>query len=70
MPRKRTPSEPDNPLTVLVRILADALLDDPIGVNETAKNALLILVDIVNKGEAAEIEKKLQCDFGRYKYDQ
>jgi hypothetical protein len=55
---------------MLVRILADALFDDPLGVNETAKNALLILSDVVEKGEAAKIEKKLHCDFGRYKYDQ
>lgn len=67
---KKTQNKADNPLLVLVRVLANALLEDPHGVNLTAKNALLILVDLVQRGEAQEIEKKIVCEDERYKYEE
>jgi hypothetical protein len=68
---KKTPNKADNPLLVLVKILANALLDDPHGVNVTAKNALLILADLVQPETAQELEKKIVRDAdNRYKYEE
>jgi hypothetical protein len=71
MPKKTlNQNDADNPLTVLFRILATALLDDQHGVNFTAKNALLILADVIKNGMGQELEKKITRENGRYKYDQ
>lgn len=59
-----------DPLVVLFKILSDALLDDVCGVNPTAKNALLILADVIKKGMAQDLEKKIVREGSRYKYDQ
>jgi hypothetical protein len=66
---KKIQHKADNPLLVLFKILANALLEDPHGVNLTAKNALLILADVIERGAAKEIEKKITCDNERYKYE-
>lgn len=71
MPKKTLNSnDADNPLVVLFKILATALLDDPHGINFTAKNALLILADVIDGSMGQELEKKITRDDGRYKYDQ
>lgn len=71
MPKKTlNENDADNPLVVLFKILATALLDDPQGVNFTAKNALLILADVIKNGLGQELEKKIARDGNRYKYDQ
>lgn len=59
-----------DPLVVLFKILADSLLEDNYGVNTTAKNALLILADLIKKGMAHDLEKKIIREENRYKYDQ
>lgn len=71
MPKKTlNENEAANPLVVLFRILATALLDDPHGINTTAKNALIILADAIKRGEGQELEKKIVRDKNRHKYDQ
>lgn len=66
---KKTKNKADNPLLVLFKILANALLDDPLGVTLTAKNALLILGDLVQPGAAQELEKKIErSSASRYRY--
>lgn len=68
---KKTQNKADNPLLVLIKILSNALLDDPYGVNLTAKNALLILADLVQPETAQELEKKIVRDVDdRYKYEE
>lgn len=71
MPKKTlNENDADNPLAVLFKILANALLDDPHGINFTAKNALLILANAVKDGAGEELEKKIVREKNRYKYDQ
>lgn len=71
MPKKTlNENDAEDPLTVLFKILATALLDDSHGINFTAKNALLILADVIKNGMGQELEKKIIRDDGRYKYDQ
>lgn len=71
MPKKTlNENDADNPLVVLFKILATALLDDPHGINFTAKNALLILADVIKNGMGQELEKKIAREGSRYKYDQ
>ena len=67
---KKTLNENDNPLVLLFKILTNALLDDPRGINRTAKNALLIMADVVQPDMAKQIEAKIVKIGSRYKYDQ
>lgn len=67
---KKTLNEQDDPLVALFKILANSLLDDPHGINLTAKNALMILADLVRPGMAQKFEDKIVKDGGRYKFEQ
>lgn len=68
--QKKTFDDDETPLEILCKILANALLDDQRGINLTAKNALLILADLVRPGFAEELEKKIIRNGNRYRYDQ
>lgn len=58
-----------DPLAVLFKLLANALLEDKYGVNMTAYNALLILAALIDKDMAAEIKKKVVENRNRYRYE-
>jgi hypothetical protein len=62
-------SEVENPLVVLLRILATALLEDKYGVNETAFNALMLLMEAADKKVAEEIKKKSAKIRRRFRYE-
>jgi uncharacterized tellurite resistance protein B-like protein len=66
---KNKMSEPQNPLVVLLRILATALLEDKYGINETAYNALLLLVEAADKKEAENLKKKSAKIRRRFRYE-
>lgn len=57
-----------NPLTVLIKILSNALLDDPLGIPVEAFNALLVLTDLVDKSVTEELQKKSFEIDGRVRY--
>lgn len=58
-----------NPLVVLFKLLANALLEDKYGVNASAYNALLILAAVIDKETAADIKKKVAANRNRYRYE-
>lgn len=62
-------SEVENPLVVLLRILATALLEDKYGINETAFNALMLLMEAADKQVAEEIKKKSAKIRRRFRYE-
>jgi hypothetical protein len=58
-----------NPLVVLFKMLANALLEDKYGINTTAYNSLLILAATIDKNMANDIKKKAAESRNRYRYD-
>lgn len=58
-----------NPLAVLFKILANALLEDERGINQTAYNALSVLAELIDKRLATELDKKSAEKNGRYRYE-
>lgn len=62
-------SEIENPLVVLLRILSNALLEDKYGINETAFNALMLLMEAADKKAAEEVKKKSTKIRRRFRYE-
>lgn len=62
-------SEIENPLVVLLRILSTALLEDKYGINETAFNALVLLMEAADKKAAEEVKKKSTKIRRRFRYE-
>lgn len=58
-----------DPLAVLFKLLANALLEDKYGVNITAYNSLMILAALIDKDMAADIKKKTVENRNRYRYE-
>jgi hypothetical protein len=58
-----------NPLAVLFKILANALLEDRYGIDQTAYNALCILAEVIDERLATELRKKTKEHNSRYKYE-
>lgn len=62
-------SEIESPLVVLLRILSTALLEDKYGINETAFNALVLLMEAADKKAAEEVKKKSAKIRRRFRYE-
>lgn len=68
--RKRKLTGDHNPLTVLFKILANALLEDEHGINGTAFNALLLLGELIDKDLLTEyLQKRVREQNDRYRFD-
>jgi len=62
-------ADKQNPLATLIKILANALLEDEPGINITAYNALLILAELADPNLPAEIQKKVMVQDDRHRYE-
>jgi hypothetical protein len=69
MPKKNL-ADAKNPLTILFKILANALLEDESGIDGTAFNALLLLGELIDKELLTEyLQKRVREENGRYRFD-
>lgn len=67
---KKKFGEQCSPLTVLFKILANALLEDKRGINGTAFNALIVLAGVIDKELPEEIaDKTVEFRHNRFRYE-
>jgi len=58
-----------NPLAILFKILANALLEDEHGINETAFNALSVLAGLIDPDLPDYLHKRVVGQNGRVRFD-